>query len=238
MAPFGRKRLRKSGRPSEEEEVVPGAPDCRRGERRDLSGAEEDGMEGKTPVTDRHGKKRPSARTIEEEVGGEVHSMLEKLGDDITKSLLAKRKRFEMNTNASLNTSNQKFEHVWKAQHEQRKNLNYDYSQQFSTLFQQWDKDLQKAGEQEEKLHDMFRQQQKVFQQYRIIQNQRVKAIRKLYEQFLKGIEDLEKDHENHLTEAQRELKEEMALLQKKMLMETQRQEVAAVRKSLQSLLL
>lgn len=33
-----------------------------------------------------------------------------------------------------------------------RQKLNQEYSQQFMTLFQQWDIDLQKAEEQEEKL--------------------------------------------------------------------------------------
>lgn len=50
-------------------------------------------------------------------------------------------------------------------------------------------------------------------------------------------MEDLEKNHENLLTGAQNELKKEMALLQKKIMMETQQQEMASVRKSLQSML-
>lgn len=33
-----------------------------------------------------------------------------------------------------------------------RQKLNQEYSQQFLTLFQQWDMDMQKAEEQEEKL--------------------------------------------------------------------------------------
>ena len=39
---------------------------------------------------------------------------------DINKSLLAKRKRLEMYTKASLKTSNQKLENVWKIQQQQR----------------------------------------------------------------------------------------------------------------------
>ncbi|XP_048659086.1 synaptonemal complex protein 3 isoform X1 [Marmota marmota marmota] len=140
---------------------------------------------------------------------------------DINKALLAKRKRLEMYTKASFKTSNQKIEHVWKTQQEQRQKLNQEYSQQFMTLFQQWDIDLQKAEEQEEKLANMFRQQQKVFQQSRIVQNQRLKTIRQLYEQFIKSLEDLEKNHDNLLTGTQSELKKEMAMLQKKIMMET-----------------
>nr|DBA30972.1 TPA: hypothetical protein GDO54_006892 [Pyxicephalus adspersus] len=168
---------------------------------------------------------------------GEVQNMLKRFGADISKALLAKRKRLEMYTKSSLKTSNQKIEHVWKTQQEQRLKLNNEYSQQFQALFEQWEADVHKTEEQEEKLTNMFRQQQKVFQQARVVQNHRLKTIKQLYEQFLKNMQDLEKNQENLLSSAQNELRKEMAMLQKKILMDTQQQEMASVRKSLQSML-
>ncbi|XP_040346334.1 synaptonemal complex protein 3-like [Herpailurus yagouaroundi] len=200
MVPSGRKHTGKSGKTSVEDQVVR-AYDFEKEDKKDLSGSEEDVTEGKIPVIDKHGKKRTSAG-IFEDMGGEVQNMLERFGADINKALLAKRKRLEMYTKASLKTSNQKIEHVWKTQQEQRQKLNQEYSQQFLALFHQWDIDVQKAEEQEEKLANLFRQQQKAFQQSRIVQNQRLKTIRQLYEQFIK-----------------------------------QQQEMASVRKSLQSML-
>nr|XP_008108769.1 PREDICTED: synaptonemal complex protein 3 isoform X2 [Anolis carolinensis] len=198
------------------------------------------GREDEPPVIEKHGKKRPSVTphaAVEEDVGGEVQNMLERFGADINKALIAKRKRLEMYTKASLKTSNQKIEHVWKTQQDQRLKVNQEYSQQFMHVFQQWDADIQKAEEQEEKLTNMFRQQQKVFQQARIVQGQRLKTIKQLYEQFLKTIEDMEKSHDSLLAGAQSELRKEMAMLQKKIMMDTQQQEMATVRKSLQSML-
>ncbi|XP_039108439.1 synaptonemal complex protein 3 isoform X2 [Hyaena hyaena] len=200
MVPSGRKHRGKSGKTSVEDQIIR-AYDFEKEDKKDLSGSEEDVTEGKTPVIDKHGKKRTSAG-IFEDVGGEVQNMLERFGADINKALLAKRKRLEMYTKASLKTSNQKIEYVWKTQQEQRQKLNQEYSQQFLALFHQWDLDVQKAEEQEEKLANLFRQQQKVFQQSRIVQSQRLKTIRQLYEQFIK-----------------------------------QQQEMASVRKSLQSML-
>uniref|UniRef100_A0A8C3GTT9 Synaptonemal complex protein 3 n=1 Tax=Corvus moneduloides TaxID=1196302 RepID=A0A8C3GTT9_CORMO len=220
MAPSGRKHGGKAGKPAQEDQTIP-AYDFEE-ERKELSGSEEDLREGDTPVMDKHGKKRPLVAT---------HVA------DINKALLAKRKRLEMYTKASLKTSNQKIEHVWKTQQEQRQKLNHEFSQQFLTLFQQWDVDVQKAEEQEEKLANMLRQQQKVFQQARIVQSQRLKTIKQLYEQFLKSMEELEKSNENLLAGAQNELRKEMAMLQKKIMMDTQQQEMATVRKSLQSML-
>uniref|UniRef100_A0A8C5ITW1 XLR/SYCP3/FAM9 domain-containing protein n=1 Tax=Junco hyemalis TaxID=40217 RepID=A0A8C5ITW1_JUNHY len=226
MAPSGRKHGGKAGKPAQEDQTIPSF-DFEE-ERKELSGSEEDIREGDIPVMDKHGKKRPLVNThvVPDDVGGEVQNMLERFGADINKALLAKRKRLEMYTKASLKTSNQKIEHVWKMQQEQRQKLNHEFSQQFLTLFQQWDVDVQKAEEQEEKLANMLRQQQKVFQQARIVQSQRLKTIKQLYEQFLKSMEELEKSNENLLAGAQNELRKEMAMLQKKIMMDTQQQEM------------
>uniref|UniRef100_A0A2K6E7G2 XLR/SYCP3/FAM9 domain-containing protein n=1 Tax=Macaca nemestrina TaxID=9545 RepID=A0A2K6E7G2_MACNE len=212
MVSSGKKYSRKSGKPSMEDQFTR-AYDFETEDKKDLSGSEEDVIEGKTA------KKRSSAGV----------NMLEGVGVDINKALLAKRKRLEMYTKTSLKTSNQKIEHVWKTQQDQRQKLNQEYSQQFLTLFQQWDLDI--------KILNMFRQQQKILQQSRIVQSQRLKTIRQLYEQFIKSMEELEKNHDYLLTGAQNEFKKEMAMLQKKIMMETQQQEIASVWKSLQSML-
>lgn len=239
MAPSGRKPARKPAKSAQEDPAVH-AYDFEEDPKKHLSGSEEDIGGDETSVKDKHERKRPSMTphaVVEDDVGGEVQNMLERFGADINKALLAKRKRLEMYTKASLKTSNQKIELVWKTQQEQRQKLNQEYSQQFLHVFQQWDTDIQKTEEQEEKLMNAIRHQQKIFQQARIVQSQRLKTIKQLYEQFLKGIEDMEKTHENLLAGAQNELRKEMAMLQKKIMMDTQQQEMATVRKSLQSML-
>ncbi|NXG92875.1 SYCP3 protein, partial [Stercorarius parasiticus] len=236
MAPSGRKHAVKAGKPALDDEAIP-AYDFQE-ERKELSGSEEDIREVLSIYNRSYSKVRKWAnKNFKHFSRGEVQNMLERFGADINKALLAKRKRLEMYTKASLKTSNQKIEHVWKTQQEQRQKLNHEFSQQFLTLFQQWDVDVQKAEEQEEKLANMFRQQQKVFQQARVVQSQRLKTIKQLYEQFSKSMEELEKSNENLLAGAQSELRKEMALLQKKIMMDTQQQEMATVRKSLQSML-
>ncbi|KAF6340563.1 synaptonemal complex protein 3 [Rhinolophus ferrumequinum] len=235
MVPSGRKHTRKSGKTSMEDQVMR-AYDSEKEDKKDLCGSE-DVTDEKTPVIDKHGKKRSSAEIVED-MGGDVQNMLERFGADINRVLFTKRKKLEMYAKASFKTSNKRIENVWKTQREQRKKLNQEYSQQFVTLFQQWEMDMQKIRERKKKLANLFRQQQKMFQQSRIVQSQRLKTIRQLYEQYTKSMEDLEKNHSNLVTDAQNELRNEMAMLQKKIMMETQQQEMAAVRKSLQSMLL
>ncbi|KAK2506995.1 hypothetical protein MC885_005179 [Smutsia gigantea] len=213
MGPSGRKPPARRGKTAVEGKVIQ-AYDFKDEVKKDLSGSEEDVIEGKTAVTDKRGKKRTSEEIVEDS-GGEVQNMLERFEADINKSLLAKRKRLEMYGKASFKTSNQKIVHFWKTQQEQ--SVTYGKSI-FSIL-------------------SMFQQQQKIFQQSRIVQSQRLKAVKELYEQFIKSMDDLQKNHENLLTGAQNEFKKEMALLQKKIMMETHQQEMENVRKSLQSIL-
>ncbi|NXJ80453.1 SYCP3 protein, partial [Trogon melanurus] len=225
MAPSGRKHGGKAGKLAQEDQTIP-ACDFKE-ERKELSESEDDIREGAC---------MGFFNTFFFKMC-EVQNMLERFGADINKALVAKRKRLETYTKASLKTSNQKIEHVWKTQQEQRQKLNHEFSKQFLILFQQWDIDVQKAEEEETKLANVFRQQQKFCQQARIVQNQRLKTIKQLYDQFLKSMEDLEKINENLLAGAQSELRKEMAMLQKKIMMDTQQQEMATVRKSLQSML-
>ncbi|KFO30295.1 Synaptonemal complex protein 3 [Fukomys damarensis] len=203
------------------------------------AGRKHPGKAGKAPTEEQPGKAFGSDRVVRGLSGSEEEDEEDSASAaDINKALLAKRKRLEVYTKASFKSSSQKIEHVWKTQQEQRQKLNQEFSEQFLAVFQQWDADLKKAEEQEEKLVSIMRQQQKVFQQSRAVQNQRLKTVRQLYEQYVKSLEDLEKNHDNLLNGTQNELKKEMAMLQKKIMMETQQQEMASVRKSLQSMLL
>ncbi|XP_063053643.1 synaptonemal complex protein 3 [Engraulis encrasicolus] len=210
-------------------------------DKKTVSGSDEDIREDETPIVDKILKRRSGPAFEEEEatagVSTEVQSMLERFGADISKAMQAKRKRLESFTKSSLKGSNQKLEQLWKTQHAQRHKLTQEYSQQVFSVLQQWETDTQKSEEQEEKLNNLFRQQQKLFQQARVVQSQKLKTIKDLYEQFVRNMEEMEKSHESFLQGAQVELKKEMALLQKKIMMDTQQQEMATVRKSLQSML-
>ncbi|KAI7811995.1 synaptonemal complex protein 3 isoform X1 [Triplophysa rosa] len=209
-------------------------------EKKELSGSDDDTRD-ETPIIDKVAKKR-SADTFDNDdlnvgVGNEVQTMLERFGADINKAMQTKRKRLEVLTKNSLKGTTQKMEQMWKTQQNQRQKLTQEYSQQVLCVLQQWETDVQKSEEQEEKLNNLFRQQQKLFQQARVVQNQKMKTIKELYEQFVKNMEEMEKSHETFLQGTQMELKKEMALLQKKIMMDTQQQEMATVRKSLQSML-
>ncbi|KAK2181279.1 hypothetical protein NP493_402g00027 [Ridgeia piscesae] len=156
-----------------------------------------------------------------QDFGCEMQKMFECFGADIAKTVAAKRKRLEQYTQSSLKSSSRKVEDIWKIQQHERQKLNEEFQKQANTVIQQWEADVEKGREQEEKFQALIRQQQKLFQQTRIVQSQRLKTIRQLHEQYTKGIEDLERCHHDQQTNVHTELKKEMALLQKKILMDT-----------------
>ncbi|NXT17856.1 SYCP3 protein, partial [Syrrhaptes paradoxus] len=222
MAPSGRKHGGKAGKRAQEDQAIP-AYDFQE-QRKELSGSEEDIREG-AYIFSLKGIRKWSNKDFKHFFRGEVQNMLERFGADINKALLAKRKRLEMYTKASLKTSNQKIEHVWKSQQEQRQKLNHEFSQQFLTLFQQWDVDVQKAEEQEEKLAVGFQHGLSfmVFSQggnFRHSRNVKKTTLCSL-NKHMTSMEELEKSNENLLAGAQSELRKEMAMLQKKIMMDT-----------------
>ena len=99
--------------------------------------------------------------------------------------------------------------------------LGEEYKKQVETVLSQFENDLVKSKAEEEGLRDFFKQTEKAFQQQRVVQTQRMKTIRKLHEQYTKGMQELDAAHQVQQTTMQSELKKEMALLQKKILMET-----------------
>ncbi|KAM4618530.1 synaptonemal complex protein 3 [Polymixia lowei] len=234
-----RKQIKKTKRPEEKSDSK--VFDFAHEEKKKVISSEDDVREDETPVVDKLAKKRPAEFEDDLEdtcaVGNEVQNMLEKFGADVNKVMQAKRKRLESLTKNSLKGSHQKLDQLWNSQYAQRQKLTQEYSQHVSSVLQQWETEAQRAEEQEEKLNNLFRQQQKVFQQAKVVQSQKLKTIKDLYEQFVKNMEEMEKSHEAFLQGAQQELKKEMATLQKKILIDTQQQEMATVRKSLQSML-
>ncbi|XP_038044911.1 synaptonemal complex protein 3-like [Patiria miniata] len=167
---------------------------------------------------------------------GEMQSMLETFGADVKKSLVSKKKRLENFTQQSLKSANTKVEKIWKMQQTERNRLQEEYNKQLGSVLDQWETDVNKVKDQEEKIQRLFSQQQKLFQQSRITMSQRLKTIRQLFDKYSKTMSELEQSHTDQQINVQGELRKEMAMLQKKILMDTQTQEMANVRKSLHSM--
>ncbi|XP_062842543.1 synaptonemal complex protein 3-like isoform X2 [Trichomycterus rosablanca] len=185
------------------------------------------------------GQKRRSStdRSINTPQGGGMKTMLDSFRADINKSFVAKRKCLESLTSSALKTSQQKIEELWRCHQKERAQICEDYSSQFSSEFQQWDTDIQKSKDQDKKLMSLFQHLQMMFQQMRASQNQRLKTLKQLVDHYAKSSQELQEAHEDQNTAALNDLRQEIALLQKKILMSAQ-EEMASVRKALHSMLM
>ncbi|XP_052597345.1 X-linked lymphocyte-regulated protein 5C-like isoform X5 [Peromyscus californicus insignis] len=71
---------------------------------------------------------------------------------DVTRYLLAKRKQFEKDINASLSSLNESLQSVFKTQQKSRQELHSMHSQMFESLYHKWLDEVGRAREQEEHL--------------------------------------------------------------------------------------
>ncbi|XP_052026301.1 synaptonemal complex protein 3-like [Apodemus sylvaticus] len=176
-------------------------------------------IEELSSASDSHGKKSPIE--LFTDAGEKVEVILGKIGVDINRALTAKRQRMETSAQQSFEGVEMKMKDVWNSHEDALAQLNEESAQAFTNLFEQWDEDFKKFREQHEKLVNDFKEQEKVFQQARFIQSQRLRTIQQVHEEFLKNLEDLEIRNDALLTGTQSELKEEINKLQRKIMRES-----------------
>jgi len=167
----------------------------------------------------------------------EMKSILNSFGADVSKTLSAKRKRLAGFTSTAMKTSNKRYDEIFLQQQAQREKIIGEYGRQVSDVFHQWDSDMSKSKEADEKVEGIIRQLQKSLQQQRVVQNQRLLSLKNLHEQFLKTSRELSEIHKEQQTNIHGELRKELAQLQKKMIDDARQEEMANVRKSLQTML-
>ncbi|XP_059106686.1 synaptonemal complex protein 3-like [Peromyscus eremicus] len=174
----------------------------------DLGASQRSDTQVQRSASDSHGKKSPIELFVD--VGEKVEVVLGKIGADINRALNAKRQRMETDVKESFEGIDQKMKQTWNSYEDALAKLNEDSAQSFMNLFEQWNLDFQDLQEKQKKLMNDFQQEVKIFQQCRLVQNQRLRTIKQVHEQFLKNLEELEKENDNLLLGIQNEVKEEL----------------------------
>lgn len=173
-----------------------------------------------------------------EDMEGDMVDIFQSFRDDIQKTLNSKKQKLEAFTHEAYEANVRTMKKVTDGQATERKRLNGQFSHHVAQVLEQWEQDLKKTIESEDNLCAIIKQQQKLIQQNRATNTHRLKTLRQLHESYTKGVEDLEECHANHQASAKEELRKELADLEKKILEDTQRQDMANVRRSLSTVLL
>nr|XP_044995901.1 synaptonemal complex protein 3-like [Jaculus jaculus] len=185
------------------------------------------------------GNSQESISSIQEEqqARNNVQRMFQELQGDIIRSFVAKSKRFQRNTNASLKTLSFKLKHIVKTQKKKRDDIHSKYSKILLPLFEQWENDVQNYTKEEEKFLSMCQEKAKSIYQARMAQQNKFEESKKFYGQLLKSIKDMEENNRNIIIGEESKVKKEMDNLKKELLNETQHQDMEMLEKFLESLL-
>ncbi|KAK3707086.1 hypothetical protein QZH41_020517, partial [Actinostola sp. cb2023] len=150
----------------------------------------------------------------------EMSSLLNGFGAEIKNTLNAKRKRIQSFTQAALKASTKKFEEIWQKQQKERVQ-HEDFSKQVMNVLSQWEIDLQRTREANEKLENLYHQQSKLFTQQHAAQSQRLKRVVHIHEDYMKNVLELKKNQDDYKHSVYEQLRKETSVLQKKILSDT-----------------
>ncbi|XP_028417125.1 synaptonemal complex protein 3-like [Dendronephthya gigantea] len=148
-----------------------------------------------------------------------------------------KEKNVHKFTTGALKTTDKKVGEIWKKQRLDRSKLLEEFSNSINSVTHQCDADVVTINEKEKEWEKGFQEILNGVHQHRIIQTQRIKTLIQITNTLMKSFEDLENCHCEQQSNVQGELKKDMSQLQKKIMKETQQQELSNVRKSLQTML-
>ncbi|XP_027289237.1 synaptonemal complex protein 3-like [Cricetulus griseus] len=173
----------------------------------------------------------------EQQARESVQKMLQELQGELTKSYLAKRKQFRKGVKTSMNVLNRKLLYIYKTQQKERRMLHSKYSQMFVPLFQQWEKDVMKVEQEEESFVNAYEQHVESLKKSAMAQKATIDEAKKISDQFLQSVKDLEDNHLRLDAVEQCTMEEEMENLKMKLTTENQHQNVMAMETCLFSLL-
>ncbi|XP_016819050.2 X-linked lymphocyte-regulated protein 5C isoform X1 [Cricetulus griseus] len=167
-----------------------------------------------------------------------VQKRIQDFKGGITQSLLAKRKQFGKDINASFRSLNENLQSIFKTQKKSRQELHSIHSQMFESLYQKWLDEVGRTREQEEHLNLTAQQQMKILQKAIEDHETKMENAKDLCNTFVKKAKNLLEHRKAFVGGEESEVKKEISKAQDRVIMETQEQDVSVVETYLQSLVL
>nr|CAD7413686.1 unnamed protein product [Timema cristinae] len=172
--------------------------------------------------------------TTEPDYDNEMSKMLSMFSTDVNKALLAKRKRLEQYSEATIQASQVKIEQMCRSQATETQRSLEEMRTQLTASLDQCEKDIKHSEEQEDKIKKVTQQQIKVLQQSRTTLKEKLSTLRELCTSISEKSEEQETKQKKEYEKVQTKLTEELTSLQRKLMTEIQKEELAIMHKSLQ----
>ncbi|XP_034341645.1 synaptonemal complex protein 3-like [Arvicanthis niloticus] len=182
-----------------------------------------------TPVIVISDEDSASSDQDEQQMREPVVNMIQDFQGDFTKSYLAKRKQFHQDLKTSIDTLCEKFVHTVETQQRERKLFYARYSKMFEPLFQQWEQDAIKVGQEEDSFANSSREYAETLFKTTVVQRAAIDEAKAISDQFLKNMQVLEDEHKILDAVEKNRLENEMEILRNKVVTENQQQDLAAI---------
>ncbi|XP_051030804.1 synaptonemal complex protein 3-like [Phodopus roborovskii] len=153
----------------------------------------------------------------EQQARESVQKMLQELQGDLTKSYLAKRRQFRKDIKTSMGILNRKFLCIFKTQQKERRMLHSKYSEMFVPLFEKWENDVLKVEQEEDSFVNVSQQYAEILHKSAMAQKSAIDEAKKISDQFLQSIKDMEDNHQHLDAMEQNTMEEEMGNLKTKL---------------------
>nr|XP_021484715.1 synaptonemal complex protein 3-like [Meriones unguiculatus] len=150
------------------------------------------------------------------DTGHEVRNKLEKIGAQLNSDLVENKTRMQSYIKSVVKDCNRNIKEHWKVHQEEMREFKIEYTEQVITVFKQWDSDIKQVEDQENELTGSFNDEERTFQQARMLQTDNLKAIKQADDEFLKDMQDLEKNYSSVLKSIHNEFQKQKTVLQRK----------------------
>ncbi|KAI6658578.1 Synaptonemal complex protein 3-like isoform X3 [Oopsacas minuta] len=185
-------------------------------------------------------RKRPLATDNEfdiPELGGDFSDIFANLKADVTKTMSAKKKKYEIYSKTSSEYTRKKIDEVYAKQETDRSKLTQDFCLKIKKLNDEFQEDIKKATESEEQLLNVFKHYHKMTQQTRQRTSNTFKSIVSTAQDFKQKSTELSKKHQKEKEDLQTDIDNEIKNLQKKIISYSKQEGIANFKRSLESML-
>ncbi|XP_050997891.1 X-linked lymphocyte-regulated protein 5C-like [Acomys russatus] len=167
-----------------------------------------------------------------------VEKRIQDVKGDIARFLMAKKKQFKKDINASFRSLNENLQSIFQTQQKSRQEHHSNYSEMCGPIYQKWLEDMERAREQEEQLALITQHQMEILETVLDYHETKLENSKEICDTFLKKAKDLSEHRQTFIGGGESEVEKEISKAQDRVLMETQEQDVSLVETYLQSLIL
>ncbi|KAI0216857.1 Synaptonemal complex protein 3 [Lamellibrachia satsuma] len=172
------------------------------------------------------------------EIGISIAGLGKSFGTELQRNMLTRKQSVEQLTRHALKVTQRQVTSLWSQQHMTRKQLLSEFRQNLLQEVYSLEADCSKCNDAEEKVLACIKQQQKVIDSCKQSQGKRLQNIHVMRDEFMGTLTALDANERGHLSTIRETMRGEIQALQKKLLQQSQRQEMNQVKRAMQTLFL